>query len=117
VQCEVSDNFVMRLVVLFRLDTGSPVEMGAIGIQLEGFPSETKAAILEGKIPLGGVLERDEIPHESAPKAYFSILADAYLAELLGVPRNTVLHGRCNALAHTDGMVFADIVEILPLAG
>ena len=113
---ELSDQFVMRLVVLFRQDDGRPVEMGAIGIQLEGFPEETRAAVLAGEIPLGGLLEAHEIVHESSPKAYFSMVTDAFLADLLGVSPGITLYGRCNALAHPDGTVFADIVEILPLA-
>jgi hypothetical protein len=113
---EASENFVMRLVVLFRQDTGHPVEVGAIGIQLEGFPAETRAEILAGITPLGGILEAHAIKHESAPKAYFSIAADTFLAELLGVPVGATVYGRCNALSHSEGMVFADIVEILPCA-
>jgi hypothetical protein len=116
VEREVSENFVMRLVVLFRQDDLQPVEVGAIGIQLAGFSEETRAEILAGTIPLGGLLEAHEIIHESSPKAYFSIPADIFLADLLGVPVGTLLYGRCNALSHPDGMIFADIVEILPLA-
>ena len=33
---------------------------------------------------------------------------------LIHVPPGTKLHGRCNALTHPGGIVFADIVEILP---
>jgi hypothetical protein len=116
VEREVSEDFVMRLVVLFRQDNLQPVEIGAIGIQLAGFPEETRAGILAGTIPLGGLLETHEIQHESAPKAYFAIETDALLADLLGAPLGTTLYGRCNALSHSDGMIFADIVEILPLA-
>ncbi len=115
VERELSEDFVIRLVVLFRQDDLRPVEVGAIGIQLAGFPEETRAGILAGTIPLGGLLEAHEIIHESAPKAYFSITADAFLTELLGVPAGTQLYGRCNALSHPDGMIFADIVEILPV--
>lgn len=115
VERQVGEQFVMRLVVLHRSDTGAPVEVGAIGIQLDGFDDELRAAILAGLVPLGGLLEQAEIVHESSPKAYFSIQADAFLAELLGQPVGVTLYGRCNALSHGDGIVFADIVEILPL--
>lgn len=114
IERQVSENFIMRLVVLHREDTGKPVEIGAIGIQLEGFDAPTCHDILEGRVPLGGILEAREIVHESHPKAYFSLEADAYLAGLLHQPLGTKLYGRCNALSHHDGLVFADIVEILP---
>lgn len=113
---QVSDLFVMRLVVLHRLDNHAPVEIGAIGIQLEAFEPHTRAAILEGKIPLGAILERDKVLHDSAPKAYFSIEADEFIAALLKISPGTKLYGRCNALSHDGGIVFADIVEILPPA-
>lgn len=111
---QVSDDFVMRLVVLHCEGDGRPVEIGAIGIQLEGFNPVAREAILAGQVPLGGILEAHEIMHESHPKAYFSIEADAFLAGLLGQAVGTKLYGRCNALSHAGGVVFADIVEILP---
>ena len=117
VESQVSDNFVMRLVVLERADTGAPVEIGAIGIQLDGFYEPLRQAILAGHVPLGGLLEESQIDHESSPKAYFSLTADAFLSQLLGAAEGSVLYGRCNALSHSGGIVFADIVEILPLHG
>jgi hypothetical protein len=114
IERQVSEQFIMRLVVLHREDTGAPVEIGAIGIQLEGFDPAAREAILAGQMPLGGILETHDIRHESHPKAYFSLTADAYLAHLLGQPVGTTLYGRCNALSHHEGVVFADIVEILP---
>lgn len=114
IERQITEHFVMRLVVLHREDTGRPVEIGAIGIQLEGFDVASREAILGGLVPLGGILEAHDIQHESKPKGYFSLLADAFLAGLLGQPVGTELYGRCNALSHHDGVVFADIVEILP---
>jgi chorismate-pyruvate lyase len=114
IEKQVSEDYVMRLVVLHRMDNGAPVEMGAIGIQLDGFAPELREEILAGRIPLGGLLEAAEIVHESSPKAYFAMLADAFLADLLGVKVGTKVYGRCNALSHSGGIVFADIVEILP---
>lgn len=115
IEREVGEQFVMRLVVLHRSDTSVPVEMGAIGIQLEGFDAEVRAAILAGEVPLGGLLEKFQVDHQSAPRAYFSIIADEFLAEHLKAKVGDHLYGRCNALTHSDGIVFADIVEILPV--
>jgi hypothetical protein len=91
------------------------VEYGAIGIQLKAFPPHVKQLIRDGKRPLGGILETEGIPHTSAPRAWFAIEADHHTGELLRVPPGTRLYGRSNALSHPDGIVFADIVEILPL--
>lgn len=114
VQAEMSEDYVMRQVVLHRSTDNAPVEYGAIGIQLDGFPPHVKALIREGKRPLGGILESEGVPHRSAPRGYFAIEADDHTGSLLGVAPHTRLYGRCNALTHPDGIVFADIVEILP---
>jgi chorismate-pyruvate lyase len=114
VQMQMSDSFVMRQVVLHRASDGVPVEFGAIGIQLENFPPHVKELIREGQRPLGGILETEGVPHTSAPRAWFSVEADDHIGQLLKVHPGTKLYGRCNALSHPDGIVFADIVEILP---
>jgi len=114
IQAEMSADYVMRQVVLHRESDNTPVEYGAIGIQLEGFPEKVKQLIREGHQPLGGILESEGIPHQSAPRAWFSIEADEHTSELLRVAPGTLLYGRCNALTHPGGIVFADIVEILP---
>ncbi len=115
VQAEMTDGFVMRQVVLHRAGDDAPVEYGAIGIQLEGFPPHVKELIREGKQPLGGILESEGMVHRSNPRGYFAIEADGHTGELLRVPPGTTLYGRCNALTHSGGIVFADIVEILPV--
>ena len=48
---EVSDDFLLRLVILHSAAADTPVEFGAIGIQLAGFDSEVRDAIVEGRIP------------------------------------------------------------------
>jgi hypothetical protein len=99
VSADLSADYVMRQVVLTRDRDRSPVEYGAIGIHLQGFPPPVRA-----------------IPHISAPRAYFEIDADPHIASLLDCQPGDRLCGRCNALSFPDGIVFADIVEILPPA-
>ena len=107
VSADLSADYVMRQVVLTRDRDRSPVEYGAIGIHLQGFPPPA---------PLGAILEDAAIPHISAPRAYFEIDADPHIASLLDCQPGDRLCGRCNALSFPDGIVFADIVEILPPA-
>lgn len=112
VSVERTDDYVIREVILKC--GGRPVEYGAIGIQLDGFPPHVKEAIRNGTAPLGGILEEEGIPHSSAPTGYFMLEADAHMARLLGTAPGTRLYGRCNVLSHADGTAFADIVEVLP---
>ncbi len=114
VSVDHTGDYVIREVVLGC--EGRPVEYGAIGIHLEGFPPHVKTMIREGHTPLGAILESEGVPHTSAPTGYFQLQADAHMAGLLGTVPGATLYGRCNVLSHADGTSFADIVEVLPPA-
>lgn len=113
-EADVTDDFVMRKVILRRQDTMRAVEYGAIGIHLSGFSTGVKQRIREGREPLGGVLEAENIPHRSAPRGFFRVTADDVIAGLLCTEPGAVHYGRSNVLEFPDGTVFADIVEIIP---
>jgi hypothetical protein len=114
-QCQTSDESVMRLVVLHGQQSRRPVEIGAIMIQDSIFAPADRALIREGITPLGSILEKQRIPHQSAPKAYFRLQTDDFLQKLLGQSGPQTVYGRCNALSDAEGIIFADIVEILPV--
>jgi len=104
----------MRLVTLHAVATDAPVEYGAIAIQLGGLPPEVAAEVVEGRKPLGALLGEHGVEHRGAPVAYFAVPADEAIARALNQQPGERLYGRCNQLLDGDGMVFADIVEILP---
>ena len=111
---ELSDDFLLRFVILRSEETDVPVEFGAIAIQLAGFDAEVRDAIVDCHIPLGHILADYEVEHQGSPAAYFSVPADEVIGEALAQPLGTRLLGRCNQLLDGEGQVFADIVEILP---
>ena len=111
---ESNEAFVMRLVTLHAAASEVPVEYGAIAIQLGGLPEEVRAEVIAGNKPLGGVLGEYGVVHHGSPCAYFSVPADDHIAGALNQRPGEILYGRCNQLIDRDGMVFADIVEILP---
>ena len=113
-QVELSDDYLMRMVALHREDTGAPVEYGAIGVRLEAFEGPIREQIADGSAPLGSLLEKYIIDYRSCPKGYFSTVADTVIAQALAEKPGTTLYGRCNELTDADGIVFADIVEVLP---
>jgi chorismate-pyruvate lyase len=112
VTVERTGDYVLREVVLTC--EGKPVEYGAIGIHLEGFPAHVRKMIREGSAPLGSILETEGIPHVSAPRGYFALEVDQHMSGLLHAVPGRRLYGRCNVLSHPDGTAFADIVEVLP---
>lgn len=111
---ESNDDFVMRLVSLHAVSSDKPVEYGAIAIQLGSLPEEVRERVVDGKQPLGGLLGEYRVVHSGSPQAYFSVPADELIASALRQNEGEMLYGRCNQLLDKDGMVFADIVEILP---
>jgi chorismate-pyruvate lyase len=109
------DGEVMLRQVVLVLDTDErPVEFGAIRIQLTQLPPEARRLVLEGRLPLGRVLQDFFIGHSSRPAAYFSMHADALIGAALEVPRLQRLYGRRNKLLMPSGEVLAEVVEILP---
>lgn len=111
---ESSDGFVMRLVTLHAAASDIPVEFGAIGIHLENLPPEVREPILDGQVPLGAILGESSVNHHGSPCAYFKVPADEMMAEALKQAAGDELFGRCNQLLDAEGLVIADIVEILP---
>ena len=114
---EMSDDYLMRMVVLNREDTGAPVEFGAIGIRLDKFDGPLREQIASGSAPLGALLEKHIVDYRSCPKGYFSTASDPVIAAALDEPEGTTVYGRCNELTDAEGFAFADIVEVLPRAG
>jgi chorismate-pyruvate lyase len=111
---ETGEAFVMRLVTLHAAASGAPVEYGAIAIQLGALPPEAAAEVVAGSKPLGALLGEYAVEHRGSPVAYFAVPADEQIAAALQQRPGEILYGRCNQLLDADGMVFADIVEILP---
>ena len=102
-----------REVLLCAQDSGLPVEYGAIEIHLEAFPEELREQIVEGKLPLGGLLNRSQIVYGSSPRAYLRLLPDLSLTRLFGAEGVSALYGRCNVLLNHAGAELAHIVEVL----
>ncbi len=100
--------------VLLRVGTsGLAVEYGAIQIDLESFDAQLRAHILEGRVPLGGLLNRFDINYRSQPKAFIRIAADERMCALFGTDCAEPLYGRSNVLLGAEDRVLARIVEVL----
>ncbi len=106
----------VREVVLFAESTGKPVEYGAIRIQLDHFRPEARSAIVEGKEPLGSILNRMQYTYVSRPKGFFSIQAPLVCQKRFGCSEDSILYGRYNQLVNGEENELASIIEILPLA-
>jgi chorismate-pyruvate lyase len=103
-----------REVLLKNASTGRAVEYGAIEIFLEAFEPLLRTQILEGKIPLGGLLNTNGVRYRSEPQAYFRVCEGAGMHVLMGAASGAGLYGRCTVLRTETGALLARIVEVLP---
>ena len=102
-----------REVLLCAKNNGLPVEYGAIEIHLDVFAPELRAQILEGRLPLGGLLNRSGVRYRSEPRAFIKLAPDARMNALFATDPTHELYGRCNILRGERGETLARIVEVL----
>lgn len=103
-----------REVVLVGKATRRAMEFGAIGIELEPFPPQARAAIRACQQPLGTILREAAVQHTSQPSLYFRVVADELMESSLMLEQPAELFGRCNELRDGQGALLARVVEILP---
>jgi chorismate-pyruvate lyase len=103
-----------REVVLVLDGSETPVEFGAIKIQLDRFPAKAREEILQEQFPLGHILKDNAIAYVSRPKAFLRIASDKTINGLLNLTGAHLLYGRRNTLLDPAGQSLAEIVEILP---
>lgn len=106
--------YYFREVVLTLSRDDTPVEFGAIKINLALFPPNARKLILEEREPLGHILGACNLVHSSRPKAFLSIQSDTLIAESLGLTRPSLLYGRRNTLSDPQQRPLAEVVEIIP---
>ena len=111
---EERDDFYFREVVLVLERDETPVEFGAIKINLTLFKPAARQLILDEREPLGSILKTCAVAHTSRPKAFLRVKSDAFINGTLDLEGQQILYGRRNTLADPKGRPLAEIVEILP---
>ena len=110
---EASGDAYRREVLLCKADSGLPVEYGAIEINLAAFDEPLRALILEGRQPLGGLLNRHAIHYRSEPRAFLKLAPDSVMDAHFDLDGAHTLYGRSNVLLGDGDGVLARIVEVL----
>lgn len=103
-----------RHVVLECAGTDRPVEYGASRISLDLLDQPARRKILEGRVPLGGILHDFGVRYGNCPRAYFSVRSNGLIGRVFGLEEPRWLFGRCNCLSDRLGRTIAEVVEILP---
>ena len=107
---------LLRLVVLKLESDETPVEFGAIRINLTLFETQALQLVLEGHLPLGTILREQNIPHTSGHQEFFSVLSDAVVNRALQLTGTRQLYGRRNVIRNSQEKPLAEMTEILPPA-
>lgn len=110
---ETDGDALRREVLLCKADSGLPVEYGAIEINLAAFDELLRAQILEGRQPLGGLLNRHGVHYRSEPRAFLKLAPDSSMDAHFALDGAHTLYGRSNVLRGDGDRVLARIVEVL----
>lgn len=106
-----------RAILLTVGADGPPAELGFIAIRLDALPAALRPVVEGGRIPFGRALAEGGVAFASRPTSFFKLTADRALADLLSSPLGGTLYGRTAELSDADGMILADVVEILAAGG
>jgi hypothetical protein len=111
---KLTSDWLARHIVLEGMDSGRPVEYGAIRINLGALDHEVQEQVFECRDPLGGILNQHGVQYGSCPGAFFRVHSSELMNRVLGLDRPRWLYGRCNCLADLSGRTIAEVVEVLP---
>lgn len=93
---------------------GRPVLFGAIRIYVDRFPPAARELILADSLPLGAILQSQQIAHTSRPEGFFAVEPDELIRAALGLPADAApLYGRRNVHWSPREEPLAEVVEIL----
>jgi len=110
----LSEDCFFREVALILNNSGKVVEFGAIRIYLNRFAETPRQLIMEGRLPLGRIIQDHGVKFSSHPKAFLKVESDLFINGIFGLKNSTVLYGRQNRLIDPGNHPLAEIVEILP---
>ena len=110
----VEAGMLCRRVLLVGERDDAVVEFGAIQIHLTALPASAQTEVLACERPLGAILTHHRMAFLSAPRVFFRVHPDSDTSRLLHLSADTWLYGRRNVLRTPDGLMIADIVEVLP---
>ena len=103
-----------RHIVLESAVSHEPVEYGASSIGLDILDDRVRSEVIEGKKPLGGILNEHGVAYSNCPGAFFKVRSNDLMNRLFGLDESNWLYGRCNCLTDSIGRTIAEVVEILP---
>ena len=110
----VAPAWLARRSLLEIARTGRPIEFGVIRIHLDVLSEPVRSQVLEGRVPLGGLLNDHAIGYRSCPGGFLRVKPNGAIQQAFALERPVPVYGRCNCLSDLAGRTIAEVVEILP---
>jgi chorismate-pyruvate lyase len=111
--CRRSGNEYSRKILLtLANESHRVVQFGLVRINLGVCPEPVRAAIVEGKTPLGRVLIQNDMLRRIEPLAFLRVSLSAAMADWFGVPAGTEAYGRVGVI-YTGDRPAVEVLEIL----
>ena len=104
----------LRHVLLVREDSGRPVAMGTMSIDLGAFNPRVRARVLRADAAFGRILREARLEYRSTPRAFLEVTPSVTMMGVFWMREPQTLYGRQTEIS-IGGRKLGDIVEILPL--
>jgi chorismate-pyruvate lyase len=101
-----------RKILLTLQKTGKVVQFGIVRIRLDYCSPQVRAAIVEGKTPLGRILIEHNVLRRIEPTAFLRVVPGPAMMGWFGLDQPTPTYGRL-ALIHCDGQPAVELLEIV----
>jgi hypothetical protein len=111
---KLDHDYYLRHIVLETAGSGRPVEYGAIRVHLPSLDESARNEVLEGRTPMGKILNGRRLIYRCCPGAFFRLFSNTIIEQSLRLAAPEWLYGRCNCLSGAQGRTIAEVIEILP---
>jgi chorismate-pyruvate lyase len=105
-------NSYARKIVLALQKTGRIVQFGIVRIDLAQCSPPVRAALIEGKTPVGRILINHQVLRRIEPTAFLRIRGELPQMAWFGQRQPRTLYGRL-ALIHCDGRPAVELLEVV----
>lgn len=106
------NEYARKILLALKDDPKRVVQFGLVRINLGVCPEPVRAAIVEGKTPLGRVLIQHNMLRRIEPLAFLRARLSPTMAEWFHVPAGTETYGRIGVI-YTGNRPAVEVLEIL----
>lgn len=110
------NEYARKILLALKDETKRVVQFGLVRINLGVCPEPVRAAIVEGKTPLGRVLIQHNMLRRIEPLAYLRANLSPTMAEWFRVPSGAETYGRIGVI-YTGNRPAVEVLEILAPLG